>query len=182
QAFVGFEAGQKCFPNPVESDDGGLARVAYVPTGTEFLEDCVDKDGNKTTGLTIEGELNKVASNVIIGRSHLGVHWRMDGVYGALMGETSAVRRLQQELSGLPEARVVEGASSDDIPPATYKFRLYSGKMLEIFGVSLFRLDGQLCKGAYTGDDFCDVVNEDKFETFGDIVKHAATFSVHTEL
>lgn len=60
QAFVGFEAGQKCFPNPVESDDGGLARVAYVPTGTEFLEDCVDKDGNKTTGLTIEGELNKV--------------------------------------------------------------------------------------------------------------------------
>ncbi|CAN0573609.1 unnamed protein product, partial [Laminaria digitata] len=39
---------------------------------------------------------NQVASNVIIGRSHLGVHWRMDGVSGALMGETSAVRRLQQ--------------------------------------------------------------------------------------
>ena len=39
---------------------------------------------------------NQVASNVIIGRSILGVHWRMDGVYGALMGETSAVRRLQQ--------------------------------------------------------------------------------------
>lgn len=39
---------------------------------------------------------SQVASNVIIGRSHLGVHYRMDGVYGALMGETSAVRRLQQ--------------------------------------------------------------------------------------
>lgn len=38
----------------------------------------------------------QVASNVIIGRSILGVHWRMDGVYGALMGETNAVRRLQQ--------------------------------------------------------------------------------------
>ena len=33
---------------------------------------------------------------MVIGRSYLGVHWRMDGVYGALMGETSAIRRLQQ--------------------------------------------------------------------------------------
>lgn len=41
---------------------------------------------------------NQVASNVILGRSHIGVHYRMDGVYGALMGETSAVRRLQQVL------------------------------------------------------------------------------------
>ena len=38
----------------------------------------------------------QVVSNVILGRSHIGVHWRMDGVYGALMGETSAVRRLQE--------------------------------------------------------------------------------------
>ena len=62
-----------------------------------------------------------------------------------------------QELPGLSEARVVDGISSDDIPPAAYKFRLYSGKMLEIFGENLYRLDGQLCKGAYTGDDFCNV-------------------------
>ena len=38
----------------------------------------------------------QVSANVLLGRSHVGVHWRMDGVYGALMGETSAVRRLQQ--------------------------------------------------------------------------------------
>ena len=38
----------------------------------------------------------QVSANVVMGRSHLGVHWRMDGVYGALMGETSAIRRLQQ--------------------------------------------------------------------------------------
>lgn len=29
-------------------------------------------------------------------RSHIGVHYRMDGVYGALMGEAGAIRRLQQ--------------------------------------------------------------------------------------
>ena len=69
----------------------------------------------------------------------------------------SAISIHLQELPGLPEARIVDGASSDDIPPATYKFRLYSGKQLEIFGSNLYRLDGELCKGAYTGDDFCDV-------------------------
>ena len=37
-----------------------------------------------------------MSANVLLGRSHIGVHWRMDGVYGALMGETNAVRRLQQ--------------------------------------------------------------------------------------
>lgn len=38
----------------------------------------------------------QVTANVVMGRSHLGVHWRMDGVYGAEMGETGAIRRLQQ--------------------------------------------------------------------------------------
>ena len=66
-------------------------------------------------------------------------------------------RLISQELPGLSEARVVDGISSDDIPPAAYKFRLYSGKMLELFSENLYRLDGQLCKGAYTGDDFCNV-------------------------
>ena len=43
----------------------------------------------------------QVSCNVLLGRSHIGVHWRMDGVNGALMGETSAVRRLQQVQSTL---------------------------------------------------------------------------------
>jgi len=38
----------------------------------------------------------QVAANVILGRSHLGVHYRMDGVFGAEMGEAGAIRRLQQ--------------------------------------------------------------------------------------
>lgn len=31
-----------------------------MPSGTEFLDKCVDENGQMTTGLTIEGELNKV--------------------------------------------------------------------------------------------------------------------------
>ncbi|CAN0525218.1 unnamed protein product, partial [Laminaria digitata] len=88
--------GQRCFPNPVISNDEGTERVKYVPTGREIVGMCKDANGNEVEGLTYEGELNKVSSNVLLGRSHIGVHWRMDGVYGALMGETSAVRRLQQ--------------------------------------------------------------------------------------
>ena len=30
-----------------------------MPTGTEFLDKCIDENGKLTTGLTIEGELNK---------------------------------------------------------------------------------------------------------------------------
>eukprot|EP00904_Undaria_pinnatifida_P000014 jgi/Undpi1/10012/HiC_scaffold_28.g12466.m1 len=180
KAFVGFEAGQKCVPNLVISNDGGTARIPYVPTGSETLDECMGENGEMTTGLTYEGELNKVSANVVMGRSHLGVHWRMDGVYGALMGETSAIRRLQQELPGLSEARVVDGISSDDIPPAAYKFRLYSGKMLELFSLNLYRLDGQLCKGAYTGDDFCNEVNEDRLESI--LEDRATAIPLRTEL
>ena len=45
----------------------------------------------------------------------------------------------------------------DAIPPATYSFRLYSGKTLELYGKDAYRLDEKLCNGAYTGDDFCNV-------------------------
>ena len=38
----------------------------------------------------------QISANVLLGRSHIGVHWRMDGVNGATMGQTSAIRRLQQ--------------------------------------------------------------------------------------
>ena len=65
-----------------------------------------------------------------------------------------------QELPGLPEARVTgskKNGDDDDIPPATYKFRLYSGKILQLYASNLFRLDDKFCRGLFTGDDFCDV-------------------------
>lgn len=62
-----------------------------------------------------------------------------------------------QELPNLSEARDSKVACKHTIPPASYKFRLYSGKVLELFANDLYKLDGKMCTGPFTGDDFCDV-------------------------
>lgn len=61
----------------------------------------VDNTGHETlmayTGgaLTIEGELNKLASNIAIGRNIAGVHWRSDGTYSLQLGEQVAIKLLE---------------------------------------------------------------------------------------
>lgn len=45
--------------------------------------------------LTVEGELNKLAGNIAIGRNLAGVHWRSDGHEGILLGEKVAVAALK---------------------------------------------------------------------------------------
>ncbi|CAN0451988.1 unnamed protein product, partial [Ascophyllum nodosum] len=154
KAFLGFERGQRCFEEPKVSNVDGTDLIDFKPSSADRVGKCVNQSGDEEIGLTFEGELNKVAANVILGRSHLGVHYRMDGVYGAEMGEAGAIRRLQQELGGLPEAR---NNSDGPISPASYKFRLFSGKMIELFPDNTYKLDDQICKGFFTGDDFCVV-------------------------
>lgn len=45
--------------------------------------------------LTIRGELNKLASNIAIGRNIAGVHWRSDATESLKLGEEVAIRLLQ---------------------------------------------------------------------------------------
>ena len=45
--------------------------------------------------LTVGNELNKLASNISIGRNASGVHWRSDGVEGMNLGEAAAIAVLQ---------------------------------------------------------------------------------------
>ena len=45
--------------------------------------------------MTIKTELNKLGSNVAIGRNHAGVHWRSDYTESVFLGEQVAIQLLQ---------------------------------------------------------------------------------------
>jgi hypothetical protein len=47
------------------------------------------------TQLTLGGELNKLASNIALGRDTAGLHWRTDEVQGILLGEAVAISILR---------------------------------------------------------------------------------------
>jgi membrane-associated phospholipid phosphatase len=65
-------------PNPMVASSDGLSLVPY------------------TAGpLTIGGELNKLASNIALGRDTAGVHYRSDGMAGLALGEAVALGVLQ---------------------------------------------------------------------------------------
>jgi PAP2 superfamily len=65
-------------PNPVVPSDDGLSLVPY--TGAP---------------LTVGGELNKLASNISLGRLAGGVHYRTDGTEGVKLGEAIALSILR---------------------------------------------------------------------------------------
>jgi hypothetical protein len=65
-------------PNPVMPSDDGLSLVPY--TGAP---------------LTVGGELNKLATNIALGRDAAGVHYRSDGVEGIKLGEAIAISILR---------------------------------------------------------------------------------------
>jgi len=62
---------------PVEPTDNGLALVPYLGADAGLM--------------TIEGELNKIGSNVATGRNIAGVHWRTDGEESMRLGEAVAI-------------------------------------------------------------------------------------------
>jgi len=47
--------------------------------------------------LTVGGELNKLASNISLGRNIAGVHWRSDATESLKLGEQVAIRLLQEQ-------------------------------------------------------------------------------------
>ncbi|MGH9838991.1 MAG: vanadium-dependent haloperoxidase [Blastocatellia bacterium] len=65
--------------DPVVPTPDGLALVPYRGSGN----------------LTVGGELNKVASNVAVGRNIAGVHWRSDATESLKLGEAVAISVLQ---------------------------------------------------------------------------------------
>ena len=65
-------------PKPVQVTSDGSALFSY-----------------EGTPLTVGGELNKLASNIALGRDTAGVHWRSDGIEGLKLGEAVAIEILR---------------------------------------------------------------------------------------
>lgn len=70
----------ECFvlPTPVVASSDGLTLLPY-----------------SGPPLTLGNELNKLAANVAMGRDFAGIHWRSDSSEGMKLGETVAIRILQ---------------------------------------------------------------------------------------
>lgn len=68
-------------PNPVIPDSTGQVLVPY--SGSQ--------------NLTVGGELNKLASNISLGRNIAGVHWRSDGTESVTLGEDIAISVLRDQ-------------------------------------------------------------------------------------
>ncbi len=78
------------FPDPVQASPDGTELIPYVP----------GKDGPP---LTIGGELNKLCSNITLGRNAIGVHYRCDSEAGNRLGEACALRVLADQKPTLAE-------------------------------------------------------------------------------
>jgi hypothetical protein len=70
-------------PKPVVSSDDGLTLLDYT--------------GPDAGQITVGGELNKLASNVALGRDMAGVHWRSDALQALLLGEAVTISILQDQ-------------------------------------------------------------------------------------
>ncbi|HEY2290998.1 MAG TPA: vanadium-dependent haloperoxidase [Thermoanaerobaculia bacterium] len=75
-----FDTENRPIPHPVVPTADGSALVPY--TGP---------------ALTIEGELNKLASNIATGRNIAGVHWRSDAYESLRLGQKVAISILQEQ-------------------------------------------------------------------------------------
>jgi hypothetical protein len=80
---------------------------------------------NDTSNMTIVGEINKLASNISLGRDFAGVHYRCDGVVGNLLGEEFAISYLRDKIKEYYEA--YNG--------------MFNGFILEKFDGSIIKID-----------------------------------------
>jgi hypothetical protein len=95
----------------VQSDSTGANLIPYT-------------DGDNVE-MTICGELNKLASNISIGRNWAGIHYRTDAIQGILLGEQVAIRYMEDMLSSY-----VQNNLNKTVP--TIKFTNYKGHTVTV--------------------------------------------------
>jgi hypothetical protein len=67
--------------------------VMAQPDGGDAM-DYPDPDKDQ---ITINGEINKLASNIALGRDFAGIHWRSDYEWGLKLGEAVALGVLRDQ-------------------------------------------------------------------------------------
>jgi hypothetical protein len=104
---------------------GGMLKLlqpGYRKTGTSLEDFCEPQEytGADANNMTVGGELNKLASNVAMGRSMGGVHWRTDNTRSLRLGEAIAIEILRK--------RTMEYAER----PVSFTFRSFDRNRVHI--------------------------------------------------
>jgi hypothetical protein len=102
--------------------------------------------------LTIGGELNKLASNIVMFRTMAGVHWRSDQVQGLLLGEQVAIQLLIEQSNTFKSgSKNVSLYRERRAQRPFIRFTLFSGQAIEIRDGKLFRFDNDVMRddGSY---------------------------------
>jgi hypothetical protein len=99
-----------------------LLQPGYRKNGGTLEEFCDPQEykGGDADKITVGGELNKLASNVAMGRSMGGVHWRSDNTRSLRLGEAIAIEILRK--------RTMEYAER----PVSFTFRTFDRQVAHI--------------------------------------------------
>jgi len=84
-------------------------RRVYEPTDAneQGVGEIAPSDSN-SDNMTVNGEFNKLASNISIGRNWAGVHYRSDGDCGLSLGEDFAIKYLIDKAATYNESYTTE--------------------------------------------------------------------------
>jgi hypothetical protein len=103
-------------------NESPIAISSVDSTGT-----LVPYTGADIDEITVEGELNKIACNVAMGRSMGGVHWRSDNTRSLRLGEQIAAELLRSESQDYAEKRKPANT------PPVWSFTSFNGDDVVIF-------------------------------------------------
>ncbi len=113
---------EKLAPKDPPGGELKLLQPGYRKTGPALDDFCEPQKytGADASSMTIGGELNKLASNVAMGRSMGGVHWRSDNTRSLRLGEAVAIEILRK--------RTMEYAER----PVSFTFRSFNRHIVHI--------------------------------------------------
>lgn len=82
----------------IPTRDGSELLTAERFTDSDRLAEEPSNLMGVTDSLTVRGELNKLASNMALGRNRAGIHYRTDGIEGLRLGERAAIQFMEDQL------------------------------------------------------------------------------------